>query len=85
VGCSLSGWKQLGGIIGYSIDQADRMVFHHPSAACFRYDDAGHVTFLNPQVLAGAGADEVLITQGAVEALRQESERDPHLNAVAAE
>ncbi len=69
--------KRLGGMIGYSVNAAERTVFHHPSAACFRYDDAGRLTLLNPQALPDA--DVLLATQGAAEALRQEAERNPQI------
>ena len=70
--------KEIGGLIGYSINPADKSVFHYPTAAYFRYpDDMSNVTLLNPQMI---DSDKIpLITQGAEEALRQERERDPRI------
>lgn len=70
--------KEIGGIIGYSVNSADRSVLHYPSGAFFRFDDAGNLTLLNPQMLAEDAVS--LVTQGAEEALRQERERDPRIS-----
>lgn len=69
--------KEIGGMIGYSVNPADSSVMHYPSGAFFRYDHSGNLTLLNPQMLS----DDItsLVTQGAVEALRQEQERDPRV------
>jgi hypothetical protein len=72
--------KEIGGMIGYSINPTDRSVLHYPSGAFFRYDEAGTLTLLNPQMLAEDAAS--LVTQGAEEALRQESERDPRIKGM---
>ena len=72
--------KEIGGMIGYSVNPVARSVTHYPSAAFFRYDDAGNLTLLKPQVLAEAAVS--LVTQGAEEALRQERERDPRIKAM---
>ena len=64
-------------MIGYSVDPADRSVYHYPSGAFFRYDDAGDLTLLNPRMLTEDAVS--LVTQGAEEALRQERERDPRI------
>jgi hypothetical protein len=67
--------NEMGGMIGYSVNHSNHMVVHHPTAACFHYDDAGNLTLLNPMVLT---SDNIpLITQGAAEAVRNERERPP--------
>ena len=69
--------KEIGGMIGYSVNPSDRSVFHYPTNAFFQYDDAGNLTLLNPEMIA---RDNVpLVTEGAKEALRQERERDPRI------
>jgi len=68
--------NEIGGMIGYSVNPPEHTVFHYPTYANFRYDDAG-LTLLHPGF---ASPDDLsLITQGAEEALRQERERDPRL------
>jgi hypothetical protein len=69
--------NEMGGMIGYSVNPSDYTVFHYPTAACFRYDEAGNLTLLNPAMIAHD--DVALITQGAEEALRQDRERDPRI------
>src|SRR5579864_5277493 len=70
--------KELGGLIGYSVNPADRSVFHYPTGAFFRYNSAGKLTLLNAQMVARR--DIPLITEGAKEALHQERERDPAIS-----
>jgi hypothetical protein len=69
--------KEIGGMIGYSVNPSDRSVFHYPTNAFFRYDDAGNLTLVHPGV--ATGDDVALVTEGAKEALRQERERDPRI------
>jgi hypothetical protein len=70
--------KEIGGMIGYSVNPADCSVFHYPTGAFFRYSDAGSLTLLNAPMVAHHNIQ--LITRGAEEALRRESERDPSVN-----
>ena len=64
-------------LTSYSINPSDRSMVHHPTAAFFRYDDAGRLTLLNPHI--HAPEDIHRITRGAEEALRKELERDPRI------
>jgi hypothetical protein len=69
---------EIGGMIGFSVNPLDQTVYHYPSGAVFRYDDASTLTPL----YAGrvTPEDAALIAQGAAEALRQKHERDPRLS-----
>jgi hypothetical protein len=69
--------KEIGGLIGYSVNPSDRSVFHYPSGAFFRYNTAGNLTLLNAKMVARHNIP--LITRGAEEALRRERERDPRI------
>lgn len=69
--------SEMGGMIGYSVHPEDCTVFHYPTTACFRFDEAGNLTLLNPAMLSPDLLP--LITKGAEEALRQDRERDPNL------
>src|SRR2546426_214080 len=44
--------KEIGKIIGYSVNSSDRSVFHYPTNAVFRYDDFGNLTLVHPGVAA---------------------------------
>ena len=66
--------NEMGGIIGYSVHPTDQTVFHYPTAACFRYDNNGNLTLLNPLMVSPETVP--LLMQGAQEALRQEQERN---------
>jgi hypothetical protein len=66
--------NQMGGIVGYSVHPTDQTVFHYPTAACFRYDDNGNLTLLNPLMVSPEVVP--LLMQGAQETLRQERERN---------
>jgi hypothetical protein len=70
--------KEIGGLIGYSVNPSDRSVFHYPTGAFFRFNNAGGLTLLNPKMVAHHNIS--LITRGAEEALRQEYERDPKIS-----
>jgi len=49
-------------------------VLHHPTGACFRYDDIGGLTLLNAAVVPPNLIP--LVTEGAAEAMCDELERD---------
>jgi hypothetical protein len=70
--------NEIGGLIGYSVNPSDRSVFHYPTGAFFRYNNAGGLTLLNAKMVARHNIP--LITRGAEEALRQERERDPRIS-----
>jgi hypothetical protein len=67
-------FREIGALIGYLVNPSDRSVVHYPTNAIFRYDDAGDLTL----VYSGAVSpgDFPLVTAGAVDAVRQERERD---------
>ena len=65
---------EIGKLIGYSVNPPDRSVFHYPTYAAFRYDDAGSVTLIHPGMTAWEDVPSVL--EGAKIAVRQERERD---------
>ena len=67
-------FKEIGKLIGYLINPSDRSVFHHPTNALFRYDDAGNLTLVHPGV--AARNDIPLVAEGAKEVVRQERERE---------
>ncbi len=67
--------KDIGGMVGFSVNPTDRSVFHYPTGAFFRYDRDGHLTLENANMLQREKI--ILVTRGAEEALRQERERDP--------
>src|SRR5262245_17906386 len=59
--------REIGGMIGYSVNPRDRSVLHYPTGAFFRYDDNGVLTLLNSAMIA---PDDIpLISEGAREAL----------------
>jgi len=69
--------KEIGGMIGYSVNPSNRSVFHYPTGAFFHYDEAGKLMLRNPEMLP---KDKIpLIAEAAEEALRQERERDPKI------
>jgi hypothetical protein len=69
--------NEIGGMIGYSVHPSNSEIYHYPTGACFRFDEAGKLTLLNPAMLS---PDQIpLITKGAEEALRQDRERDPSI------
>ncbi len=68
---------RMGGLIGYSINSADRTMLHHQTGAWFRYDEDGAITLLNGNMLE---QDIIpLLRFGAEEALRQQREREPRI------
>jgi hypothetical protein len=69
--------KEVGGFIVTS----DHSVFHNPTGAFFKCDEAGTLTLVNPLVIARSD-DIPLITEGAKEALRQEIDRDPRIRLI---
>ena len=40
-------FKEIGALIGYLVNPSDRSVFHYPTNAVFRYDDAGDLTAIH--------------------------------------
>jgi len=66
--------KEIGNLIGYSVNSSDRSVLHYPTNAAFRYDDFGNVTMTHPGAAAWEEAPRLI--EGAKEAVRQERERD---------
>ncbi len=72
--------REIGGLVSYTVNPADRSVFHYPTFAFFRYDDADRLTLLNGQMIA---PDKIaLVTRGGEEALRRERERDPRIKVM---
>lgn len=64
----------IGGLIGYSVNLADRSVFHHPTCAYFRIEDGDALNLLFDKLVPPD--QRALVTAGAREALQRERERD---------
>jgi hypothetical protein len=70
-------FKEIGALIGYLVNPSDMSVIHYPTNAVFSYDDAGDLTLVHSGVVAPG--EIALVTAGAVEAVRQERERDKEM------
>jgi hypothetical protein len=69
-------FNEIGGMIAYDITPRERTIFHHHSAATFRFDEAGNLTPLMPWLVPPE--KRLLIEEGAKEKLRQHQD---HCNA----
>jgi hypothetical protein len=67
-------YREIGAIIGYTLNRIDRSVLHCPTKALFRYDDDGEVALVHAGWMQHN--DIASVTDGAREIVRQEYERE---------
>ncbi len=62
--------REIGGIVGYTVNTAQSGVFHNPTCAFFYYDTADKLTFVNPWIVSASNM--YLVVAGAEEAIKRE-------------
>lgn len=67
----------IGGLVPYTVNLADRYVFHYPTCAYFRIEDGDALTLLEDRAIPSD--QRPLVIAGAQEALQKERERAPSI------
>ncbi|MGY3451943.1 hypothetical protein ACVILH_004285 [Bradyrhizobium sp. USDA 4353] len=67
-------FRQIGNLIGYLLNKADRSVLHYPTNALFRYEQDGELALAHSGVTDQFGI--LGVTEGAREVVRKEIERE---------
>jgi len=74
--------EELGGMVAFKVNLADRKVYHYPTFTAFNIEDDNSVTQVYPPLVADGSSTErqaKLLAEGAEEAVRIEADRSEHV------